>query len=135
MQKDFIIEKLKERGLRITKQRMLLLDVILKNECTSCKEIYYRVSKLDEHIGPATVYRMVNVLEEIGAIDRKNMYKMFDQFTETDRKECVIEFDDNSVVEFSADKWKKVVQKGLLSYGYDVSGKKIKNMSAYKMQF
>ena len=29
MQKDLIIQKLKEQGLRITKQRLILLDIIL----------------------------------------------------------------------------------------------------------
>ena len=40
MQKDLIIEKLKERGLRITRQRRILLDIILEGECSCCKEIY-----------------------------------------------------------------------------------------------
>ena len=80
MQKDRIVDKLKENGCRITKQRMILLDVILSGNCTSCKEIYYKASKLDPKIGTATVYRMVNVLEEIGAISRKNLFFQTDSF-------------------------------------------------------
>lgn len=75
-QKELILQKLRERGCRITKQRLLLLDIILGEECSSCKEIYYSAVKLDDTIGSATVYRMVNTLEEIGAISRKNMYKI-----------------------------------------------------------
>ena len=60
MQRDLIIEKLKEKGLRITRQRKILLDIILEGECSCCKEIYYRASALDPKIGVATVYRMVN---------------------------------------------------------------------------
>ena len=75
-QKQIIIERLKEDGCRITKQRLMLLDIILEDECSSCKEIYYRASKIDHSIGTATVYRMINTLEEIGAIDRKNMYRV-----------------------------------------------------------
>lgn len=48
----------------------------LENECSCCKEIYYNASRLDPGIGSATVYRMVNLLEEIGAISRRNMYKI-----------------------------------------------------------
>ena len=66
MQKDMIIKRLREEGCRITKQRRMLLDVILEEECSCCKEIYYRASKVDPGIGTATVYRMVNKLEEIG---------------------------------------------------------------------
>ncbi len=54
----------------------MLLDIILEDECSSCKEIYYRATKKDPTIGTATVYRMINTLEEIGAISRKNMYKV-----------------------------------------------------------
>lgn len=75
-QKEVIVGKLKDSGCRITKQRLILLDVILEGECGSCKEIYYRASKIDHSIGTATVYRMINTLEEIGAIDRKNMYRV-----------------------------------------------------------
>ena len=74
-QKELIIQKLKSNGCRIRKQRMELLDIILENNCASCKEIFYRASKLDDTIGIATVYRMVNVLEEIGVISRKIVYE------------------------------------------------------------
>lgn len=41
-EKERIIAKLKANGCRITKQRMELLDIILENKCSSCKEIFYR---------------------------------------------------------------------------------------------
>lgn len=75
-QKEMIIAKLKEKGCRITKQRLELLDVILNNRCTSCKEIHYLASKVDEGIGIATVYRMVNELEDIGVISRRIVYEV-----------------------------------------------------------
>ena len=55
---------------------MVLLDIILNENCSSCKEIYYKASRIDSRIGTATVYRMINTLEEIGAINRRNMYKI-----------------------------------------------------------
>ena len=70
-----VIEKLRKQGFRITKQRCILLDIIL-DEDDSCKEIYYKAVKRDDSIGIATVYRMVNTLEDIGVISRKNMYKV-----------------------------------------------------------
>ncbi len=71
MQKDRIVDRLKENGCRIhTKQRMILLDVILSGNCTSCKEIYYKCIQIRSEDRTATVYRMVNLLEQIGAISR-----------------------------------------------------------------
>ena len=75
-QKEIIIQKLKEEGCRITRQRLMLLDIILEKDCSCCKEIYYQASRIDPGIGAATVYRMINMLEKIGAINRKNMYKI-----------------------------------------------------------
>ena len=49
-EKERIIAKLKANGCRITKQRMELLDIILENRCSSCKEIFYRASRQDESI-------------------------------------------------------------------------------------
>lgn len=77
MQKELLIQKLKAKGCRITKQRRLLLDIILEGDCSCGKEIYYKASKIDSSIGFATVYRMLNTLEEIGAINRKNAFRIF----------------------------------------------------------
>ena len=73
---DQVIDKLRSDGCRITNQRRILIDVILGNDCASCKEIYYLASKKDPSIGIATVYRMMRTLEEHGIISRKSMYKI-----------------------------------------------------------
>ena len=76
MKKDTILRELRKRGGRITKQREILLDIILEDTCSCCKEIHYKAVKQDPTIGIATVYRMINSLEEIGAINRKKMYEI-----------------------------------------------------------
>lgn len=45
MQREEILERLREQGCRITKQRQLLLDIILQEEYSCCKEIYYKAAK------------------------------------------------------------------------------------------
>lgn len=74
--KCYILEELRKNGCRITDQRHLLIDIILQDECGSCKELYYEAMKTDASIGMATVYRMVKTLEEAGLIHRKNMYRI-----------------------------------------------------------
>ena len=74
--KGFIISELKKNGCRITSQRKLLIDVILQDECSCCKEIYYKAAKKDSSIGTATVYRMINTLEDIGVISRRSIYEI-----------------------------------------------------------
>lgn len=118
MQKEIIIEKLREKGCRITKQRRMLLDIILEENCSCCKEIYYKASRIDSGIGTATVYRMINLLEEIGAISRKNMYQVIYAPETGDESTCVVELDDHSVQRLSMKDWKVVVREGLKVCGY-----------------
>lgn len=75
LDKDDIFAKLKENGLRMTAQRRLIVDIIVNEEYSCCKEVYFLAHKRDSSIGIATVYRMINVLEDIGAISRKNIQK------------------------------------------------------------
>ena len=119
MQKDIILQMLKKKGCRITKQRMMLLDIILEEDCSCCKEIYYKASKIDPKIGTATVYRMINTLEEIGAISRKNMYKVHcTESCEENGDTFSVEFDDNSVINLPAKKWNQIIEKVLAACGY-----------------
>lgn len=129
MQKDRIIQKLKEQGCRITKQRQMLLDVILNEDCSCCKEIYYKALEIDPNIGAATVYRMINILEEIGAISRKNMYKVACGSQCEVQNACTIEFDDDTVIELSARKWNQVIKTGLAACGY-LKGRNIRSVMA-----
>jgi len=124
MQREMVIQRLRESGCRITKQREMLLDVILQEDCTSCKEIYYKAITVDAGIGSATVYRMVNLLEDIGAISRKNMYKISCCMDCNKENACMIEFDDNTFCQLSAQNWYKVISEGLKVCGY-AGGKKI----------
>ena len=78
MQRENILQKLKEQGCRVTKQRILVIDIILKFDCSSCKEIIYHTAKVNKNIGTATIYRTLNMLEEIGAIHRQNTYQLLD---------------------------------------------------------
>ena len=83
----------------------MLIDVILEGKCNCCKEIYYQASLKDPSIGPATVYRMVNTLEQIGAISRKNMYRISDE-----------------------GKWTAVIKTGLDACGFS-GGQNVRNIT------
>ena len=75
LSKEDILARVKENGLRLTEQRKLIVDIIANEEYSCCKEVYFLAHKRDSSIGIATVYRMINVLEDMGAISRKNIRK------------------------------------------------------------
>ena len=76
MSNEQIIDALRKKGMRITKQRKLVAGIIAANDGASCKEICCMVRKSDESIGTATVYRMIKVLEDIGIVERVDMIKL-----------------------------------------------------------
>ena len=73
MTSEQVIERLKIDGCRITKQRRLIIDVIMNNDFNSCKDIYYQVAEKDKTVGMATVYRMIRQLEDMGIVHRIDM--------------------------------------------------------------
>ena len=66
-----MMKRLKENGYRITSQRKMLLEVILSNEHSSCKEIYYAARRIDKKLGIATVYRTVELLEDMELVRKE----------------------------------------------------------------
>lgn len=75
LSEENIIARLREKGLRMTEPRKLIINIVANEEFSCCKEVYFLAHKKDPNIGIATVYRMINILEEIGAISRKNLQK------------------------------------------------------------
>lgn len=124
--KNYILDQLRQRGCRITKQRELLVDVILREKCNNCKEVYYLAIKEDPDIGMATVYRMMNILEEIGALKWRNEYKICDQGNSPSKK-CFVEFGDASSMELKEDSLHGIIEKGLDSAGH-LKGRKVKRI-------
>ena len=66
---DQVRERLHERGLRWTPQRRLLIDVLLRTDGhITGAELVERCRAEDPETTPSTVYRTLDVLEDIGLI-------------------------------------------------------------------
>lgn len=122
MQRENILQKLKEQGYRVTKQRIAVIDIILGNDCSSCKEIIYRASKVNKNIGAATIYRTINMLEEIGAINRRNIYQL--SVAEEPDADVMVTLESGRELFLSKKEWNEVLRKGMEACGY-LKGEKI----------
>lgn len=116
-EKDKILELFRNKGMRITKQRKLILDIVFEQECTSCKEIYYQASKQDKNIGLPTVYRMVNALGELGVFRRYSPTSGSFFYRNKDWN-SVISLKNQKEVEFTGDEWRKLLTDALQKKGY-----------------
>ena len=128
MQKEHVIELLRERGFRITRQRLLILDIVLDADCSCCKEICYKAAIKKANIGVSTVYRMVNVLEEIGAISKKNSYTVSCPTKGMDGEACRVLMDDDTRLHLTEANLKAIINAGLEALGYKDSKNSIKQI-------
>lgn len=118
--REIILEQLRKKKFRITEQRRLLIDIILEDECSSCKEIYYKAIKTDTTVGIATVYRMVKTLEDLGVINRKNLYQIDYEKLDIDQELKALYVDEKSdkMVEIPKGSWLEELKKVLLEQGF-----------------
>lgn len=67
-------ERLKEKGYKLTTQRRVILDVIIENQGQHLnpEEIYDRVKDKYPEIGLATVYRTLQLLDDLNIIHKLN---------------------------------------------------------------
>lgn len=72
---EILKERLKDTGFKITPQRRAIIEILLKNdsEHLSSEEIYDLVRVDCPEIGLSTVYRTMQLLDEIDAISKLNL--------------------------------------------------------------
>lgn len=114
----YVIEKMKTEGYRITNQRRILLDIILKEECSCCKEIYYKAINLDSSIGMATVYRMINLLEQLGVIQKNSIHTILGEELEGRKIRCTVFFEDGTSFEIPEKLFWGTLKNALKKSGY-----------------
>lgn len=71
---DFVKEKLKDEGYKLTTQRRAILNSIINNkdQHLSPEEIYEIVKKTYPEIGLATVYRTLQLFEQLDIVYKLN---------------------------------------------------------------
>ncbi len=69
-----LVEEIKERGVRITPQRAIILEAIeeMPGHVTA-EEVYTRVQQVNAYISLTTIYRTLDLLSELGLITQTNM--------------------------------------------------------------
>ena len=72
---ELLKEKLREKGLKVTNQRILILSVLEQNKGRhlTAEDIYELVTQEHPEIGLATVYRTIQLLWDMQLIDKINL--------------------------------------------------------------
>ena len=115
---------LKKENLKLTKQRLVILDNIVNNSGhRECDEIYDQLKGDGENVSRATVYRTVAILEKYSILrklelgDGRARYEYKFEKGHHDHMICV---ETGDIIEFMSDEIETIQDKIAEEHGYEI---------------
>lgn len=127
-----------DAGLKMTGQRKIILKVLEDAEDhPSVEAVYERAKAADPTISMATVYRTLNLLDELQLVIRRDFNEKFSRYDmNTDHHHHLIDIESGEVIEFQNQEIEEMKKAIANSLGYDLVecklelyGRKIKKSS------
>jgi len=129
---DQLEEKFLKKGLKLTDQRKTIARVILESkeaygesDHPDVDELYNRVSKIDQKISIATVYRTVKLFEEAGILTKHDFKTGKARYELNDDHNHLIDIKTGDIIEFVDKDIEKLQQKVAEKYGYTLVDHKL----------
>jgi len=116
-------KELREAGVRITRPRRIILDILSGTEDhPDAMEIFRRAVSVDSSISLSTVYRTMKLLEERGAIHRHAFNGGPSRFEQASgaHHDHLIDIETGDVIEFRSDRIEKLQEEIARALGYDI---------------
>ena len=118
---ETILQKCMTKGVKLTDQRKIIAKVMSESDDhPSVDELYIRVSKIDQKISIATVYRTVKLFEESGIVtkhDFKGDKARYEELSES-HHDHLIDIKTGKIIEFVDEEIEKLQKKVAEKYGY-----------------
>jgi len=125
---ETIAEKCIAKGVKLTDQRKIIARVMSESQDhPDVDELYNRVSKIDQKISIATVYRTVKLFEEAGILtkhDFKGGKARYEELNES-HHDHLIDIKTGEIIEFVNDDIEKLQKKVAEKYGYELVDHKL----------
>lgn len=122
-------ELCKEKGMRVTEQRRLILKVLSDSpDHPNAEELHRRVLERAPHISIATVYRTVNTLESYGLIERHSFADGRARYEAggAEHHDHFVNVETDEVIEFRCDEIEVLQQKIADENGFEIVGHRLK---------
>ena len=117
-----------EKGVRLTDQRKIIAQVMSEStDHPDVDELYNRVSKIDNKISIATVYRTVKLFEESGILTKhefKGGKARYEELNEG-HHDHLIDVKSGEIIEFVDEEIEKLQKKVADKYGYTLVDHKL----------
>lgn len=123
MQISELEQKCTAAGLKMTGQRRVILKVLEASEDhPSVEEVYERAKAADPSISIATVYRTLNMLDELGVVVRHEFKEDNSSRFElnTDHHHHLIDVETGDVVEFQDEELERIKERIALELGFEL---------------
>lgn len=120
--KDRMIDALRAEGLRVTRQRIALLNLLAEaQDHPDATELYRRAQASDGGISLATIYRTVAVLQRSGLVQRHSFDVESARFEPADEHhhDHIIDLDSGHIIEFRSERIERL-QRDAAELGFEV---------------
>ena len=114
---------LRAEGVRMTRQRLAILQVLSKaTDHPSAEDILARAKELDPSVSQATVYRTLTMLENAGTAQRNEFGRAGARYelANSPHHDHLIDLDTGEVVEFHSDRIERLQEEIARELGYDI---------------
>lgn len=111
-----------EAGLKMTGQRRTILRILEEAEDhPSVENVYERAKAVDDSISMATVYRTLNLLDELDLVIRHEFKENFSRYeVNMEHHHHLIDVDSGDVIEFQNDELEVLKEKIAKELGYEL---------------
>lgn len=130
-----LVERCADAGLKMTDQRRVILQVLEDAEDhPSVEGVYDRAKQIDSSISMATVYRTLNLLDELDLVVRHEFNENFSRYeVNMEHHHHLIDLETGEVIEFQNDELELLKEKiagelgfTLVDHRLELYGRKIK---------
>ena len=125
------IEKLcEERKIRLTENRRIVARVVAQSDDhPDVEEVYRRALKINPRIGVATVYRALNMFEELGLIARHDFLgrgkSRYEKLESEEHHDHLVDISTDEVHEFYNEELEKLKENIARDHGFDLVGHRL----------
>lgn len=115
-------QKCAHAGLKMTDQRKVILKVLHEAEDhPSVEAVYERAKAIDNSISIATVYRTLNLLDELDLVIRHEFKENFSRYeVNMEHHHHLIDLETGEVIEFQNEELERLKERIASELGYDL---------------
>ena len=117
-----------ERGLRMTAQRRVIVQVLAEaDDHPDVEEVYRRVNKVNKRISLSTVYRTVKLFEAEGILERHDFGEGRGRYEQaaSEHHDHLINVETGRVIEFRNEEIEKLQERVARELGFRLTGHRL----------